>query len=206
MPVGLPAPVMSAVRPSSEKRGGVIAGRLSPSTVRPDECASRLDSPYRMHTRSTNGRWLDLVAEPERRVETKLGLGESAQDCDVQRHAVRGTTTNLETSHLGAGIFKFGNGPTRQGWIGGALLDEASGAGERGGQGCHLRASPRIATGFVELDERGVALIEGLGSGLRFWGRTHPEQVTGKLTPVGPSSMPTSGSWSAAVEPPSNPD
>lgn len=194
MPVGLPAPVMSAVRPSSEKRGGVMVGRLSPSTARPDECASNRDSPYRMHTRSTNGRRSDLVAEPEGCVETKLGLGESAQDRDVQRHAVRGTTTNLETSHLGAGIFKFGNGPTRQGWIGGGLLDEASGAGERGGQGCHLRVSPRIATGFVELDERGVARIKRPGGGLRFWRRTHSGQATGWLTPVGPPSMPTSDS------------
>ncbi len=194
MPVGLPAPVMSAVRPSSEKRGGVIVGRLSPSTVRPDECASRLDSPYRMHTRSRNGRRSGLVAEPERCVETKLGFGESTQDRHIQRHAARCTTTNLEASHLGAGLFEFGNRPPHQGWIGGCPFDEASGAGERGGQGGHLRASPGIATGFVELDERGVALIKRRGDGLRFWCRTHSGQATGWLTPAGPPSVMSSNS------------
>lgn len=177
MPVGLPAPVISAVRPSSEKRGGVIAGRLSPSTPRPNECASRrilriVTTPDRQIG------WPGLVAEAERRVETKLGLGESTKDRDVQRHAVWGTTPNLETSHLCAGIFKFGDGTTRRGWIGGRLLEEASGPGECAGQGRHLRASPRIATGFVELDERDVALIKSLGSGLGFWRRVHAQETT----------------------------
>lgn len=100
------------------------------------------------------------MAGAKRSIHRQLDGVQTGEDVGVERKTIRSAATDLQSTHLGAGILELGEHVCGTSWIGLHPVEHVACLSQRSGKSCHARTPPGLTTAGVELGERGLTFAE----------------------------------------------